>query len=171
MTLPETTSVYCAHITNQSILLWRKRSMSKFRTSAIVMAACSLLMVIGLFLTYVQNDLTAQNVSVIGIMAGDAGDLVPQDSKTVYTVIGVGVAVTALFGFLSLTNKKVFGVFAIIMSLLVAAFHGFLIASLGNRRNVDVGIGFWLILAGSLALLVTSIIFVSRKNRSVALPA
>ena len=141
--------------------------MANRRVSTIVMAVLGLIMLVGLFLPYLQSTTSDLSISVFQTFGGDLSGLVPESSKTLYMIIAAAVAVGGLFALLSLTGKKVFGIFSIIISFLIAAFHGLLTAGLSEEREVVPGLGFWLLLAASLILFVTSIIFVARKPKLV----
>ncbi|GAA5530698.1 hypothetical protein [Herpetosiphon gulosus] len=139
--------------------------MANRRISTIVMAVLGVVMLIGLFLPYLKSTTTDFSISVFQTFGSDLKGLVPESSKILYMIIAAAVAVGGLFALLSLTGKKVFGVFSIIVSFLIAAFHGLLTAGLSEEREVIPGLGFWLLLGVSLVLFVTSIVFVARKPK------
>ncbi len=142
--------------------------MATRRISTMLMAALGLIMLIGLFLPYIQSVSSPDlKISVFQVLGGEISDLIPASSKTIYMIIGVAVAIGGLFALLSLTGKKVFGIFSIIVSFLIAAFHGLLSVGFAEKRDIVAGFGFWLLLATSLVLFVTSIVFVARKPKLV----
>lgn len=140
---------------------------SKRRVSTLVMAASAALMVISMFLPYLVSVINS-SISVSVFSAATApSELIGSDGKAVYTMIAGFLAVAALFAGLSLTGRKIWGVFSLIASLLVLGFHGLLLATIGERsEQVAVGIGFWLILVGSAVLFITSIAFLASKKRA-----
>lgn len=140
---------------------------SKRRISTIVMAASAALMVIAMFLPYLVSVIDSSISVSVFAAATSPSELIGTDGKVVYTMIAGFLAVAALFAGLSLTGRKIWGVFSLITSLLVLGFHGLLLALLGERSGqVTTGIGFWLIIAGSAVLFITSIAFLSSKKRS-----
>ncbi|MFD3162668.1 hypothetical protein [Herpetosiphon sp. NSE202] len=142
--------------------------MATRRISTLVMAVLGLIMLVGLFLPYIQSTSSPDlKISVFQVLGGEISDLIPAKNKTIYLVIGAAVAIGGLFALLSLTGKKVFGVFTIIASFLIAAFHGLLTIGFSEKRDIVAGLGFWLLLAASLVLFVTSIVFVARKPKLV----
>ena len=140
--------------------------MANRRISTIVMSVLGVLMLVSLFLPYLRSTvLTDYSVSVVSAATETNSEIVEEDSKTLYMIITAAVAIGSLFALLSLTGKKVFGVFSIIVSFLIAAFQGLLTAGLSEERDVVPGLGFWLLLGISLVLFVTSIVFVARKPK------
>ena len=140
---------------------------SKRRVSTLVMAGSAALMIIAMFLPYLVSATdSAISVSVFAA-ATSPSELIGTNGKIVYTLIAGFLAVAALFAGLSLTGRKIWGVFSLIASLLVLGFHGLLLAGLGERSGqVAPGIGFWLIIAGSAVLFITSIAFLASKKRA-----
>ena len=140
---------------------------SKRRISTLVMAGSAALMIIAMFLPYIVSAVdSAISVSVFAA-ATSSSELIGTDGKVVYTMIAGFLAAAALFAGLSLTGRKLWGVFSLIASLLVLGFHGLLLASLGERsRQVAAGMGFWVIIAGSAVLFITSIAFLASKKRA-----
>ena len=140
---------------------------SKRRISTLVMAGSAALMIIAMFLPYIVSAIDSSvSVSVFGA-ATSSSELIGTDGKMVYTLIAGFLAASALFAGLSLTGRKIWGVFSLIASLLVLGFHGLLLASLGERsRQVAAGMGFWLIIAASAVLFITSIAFLASKKRA-----
>jgi hypothetical protein len=139
---------------------------SKRRISTLVMAGSAALMIIAMFLPYIVSAVDSSISVSVFAAATSSSELIGTDGKVVYTMIAGFLAVAALFAGLSLTGRKIWGVFSLITSLLVLGFHGLLLASLGERsRQVAVGMGFWVIIAGSAVLFITSIAFLASKKR------
>lgn len=140
---------------------------SKRRISTIVMVASAALMVISMFLPYiVSKTVSSVSVSVIGAVTAES-ELIPSDSKTLYTIIAGSLGVALLFAGLSLTGRKLWGVLSLILSLLILAFHGLLLLGLSAEdRSAGFGIGAWLIMLGAAVLLGSSIAFMAGKKRA-----
>ena len=140
---------------------------SKRRISTLVMAGSAALMIIAMFLPYIVSAVDSSISVSVFAAATSSSELIGTDGKVVYTMIAGFLAVAALFAGLSLTGRKLWGVFSLIASLLVLGFHGLLLASLGERsRQVAAGMGFWVIIAGSAVLFITSIAFLASKKRA-----
>ncbi|MCA0352343.1 MAG: DUF5336 domain-containing protein [Chloroflexi bacterium] len=140
--------------------------MANRRISTIVMAVLGVLMLVSIFLPYVKNTTDdTLTYSLLQIASGDVRGTIEADGKTIFVITAITVGLVSLLSIASLTGKKIFGVFAIIISLVVAGFHGLLSAGLSERDGVGIGIGFWFILIASIVLFVTSIVFVARKPK------
>jgi hypothetical protein len=140
---------------------------SKRRISTLVMAGSAALMIIAMFLPYIVSAIDSSISVSVFAAATSPSELIGTDGKVVYTMIAGFLAVAALFAGLSLTGRKIWGVFSLIASLLVLGFHGLLLAGLSDRsRQVAVGMGFWVIIAGSAVLFIASIAFLASTKRA-----
>ncbi|HYF63176.1 MAG TPA: hypothetical protein VD886_10215 [Herpetosiphonaceae bacterium] len=140
---------------------------SKRRIPTIVMAVSAVLMVISMFLPYMVSAIDSSISVSVFAAATSPSELIGTDGKVVYTMIAGFLAVAALFAGLSLTGRKIWGVFSLIASLLILGFHGLLMATIGERSSqLTLGIGFWIIMLGAAVLFITSIAFLASKKRA-----
>lgn len=137
--------------------------------AAFAMIGAAALMVIGLFLPYVVSDIDSSLKASVFDVIGGGIEFVPSNSATVYTIIASAVGVAALFAGLSLTGNKIWGVFGLIAGLLIAAFHGLMMATVGREaRSVSFGLGMTVILIGGALLFCASLAFLLRTKPRAA---